>query len=222
MKIEKGQMIAGQPILKVRDFFKRYERFSVETAAYFFTLSKKAAKMICLEFTELGYCKRVLPEEMAPAYRKEIRYELLPLGCSLALARAVPPITRQKADRIVQEFMDRVEEINGNEKYIYKVSKVLLFGSYIRPEATELNDVDIAVEITPKYDSPDERRKKSDEYMRSAIENGRHFRDWMDQMFAPQNDVKAFLKNKSRYISLHPSDDEVLEITETKQIYPQL
>jgi predicted nucleotidyltransferase len=52
------------------------------------------------------------------------------------------------------------------------VIKVLLFGSYIRPDTTELNDVDIAVEITPKYDSPDERRKKSDEYIRAAIEKG--------------------------------------------------
>jgi predicted nucleotidyltransferase len=52
------------------------------------------------------------------------------------------------------------------------VIKVLLFDSYIRPDTTELNDVDIAVEITPKYDSPDERRKKSDEYIRAAIEKG--------------------------------------------------
>jgi predicted nucleotidyltransferase len=222
MKIEKGQMIAGQPVLKVRDFFKRNERFGIETAAYFFNLSNKAAKTICLEFTELGYCERVPPKEMVPAYRKEIRYELLPLGRSLALARAVPPITRQKAERIVQEFMDRVEEINSNEKYVYKITKVLLFGSYIRPDATELNDVDIAVEIAPKYRDPDVLQKKNDAYIQAAIEGGRHFRDWLDQMFAPQTDVKTFLRNKSRYVSLHTTDDGVLKETETKQIYPQL
>ena len=98
MKIEKGQIIAGQPVLKVRDFFKRNERFGIETAAYFFNLSQKAAKAICLELTELGYCERVPAERMAPAYRKEVRYELLPLGRSLALARAISPMTREKAD----------------------------------------------------------------------------------------------------------------------------
>lgn len=47
MKIERGQIIAGQPVLKVRDFFKRYEQFDVEDAAYFFAISKKAAKTLC-------------------------------------------------------------------------------------------------------------------------------------------------------------------------------
>ncbi|MVM40955.1 hypothetical protein GO730_30125 [Spirosoma sp. HMF3257] len=222
MKIEKDQIIAGQPVLKVRNFFKRNERFGIETAVYFFNLSKKAAKAICLEFAELDYCQRIPAEEMVPAYRKEVWYELSSLGRSLALARAIPPITRQKADCIVQEFMGRVEEINSNEKYVYKVKKVLLFGSYIRPNATELNDVDIAVELTPKFNDPDVLRKKGAEYTRIAIANGRRFNGWFEQLAFPQTDVKTFLRNKSRYISLHSTDDGVLEETETKQIYPQI
>ncbi len=219
MKIEKGQTIAGQSVLKVRDFFKRYQRFDAADVAHFFAISKKAAKAVCLELLKAGYSEQVPKEQMPDEYKKEIWYDLLPLGRSLRLARAVPPITRQKADCIVEEFMARVREVNSNKKYVYKVDKVLLFGSYIRPDATELNDVDIAVEIIHKFDNPDIRQKKNDEYIKAAIRSGRRFNDWLDQMFCPEVDVKKFLKNRSRYISLHPMHDEVLKITETKQIY---
>lgn len=116
--------------------------------------------------------------------------------------------------------MLRVDEINSNPKYVYKVSKVLLFGSYIRPEVTQLNDVDIAFEMISKFDDPEVRQKKNDEYEKAAVASGRKFRDWLDQMFCSELDVKKYLKNKSRYISLHPMTDEVLKTTKTKQIYP--
>lgn len=221
MKIEKGQIISGQPVLKVRDFFKRFERYDVENAAYFFAISKKAAKAMCLELAELGYSERVPLEQMPDEHKKENWYDLLPLGHSLRLARAVPSINRQKADRLLKEFMTRVEEVNSNRKYVYKVTKVLLFGSYIRSDVTELNDVDVAIELTWKYDDPEVRRRKGKEYTQAAIEDGRRFKNWLDRLVFPETDVKEFLRNRSQYISLHPIDDEVLQLTDTKQLYPK-
>ncbi len=194
MKIEKGQIIAEQPVLKVRDFFKRYEQYSVEDAASFFAISKKAASEMCLDLVQLGYSERIHPEQMAHAYKKKIWYDLLPLGRSLRLARAIPSITRPKADQILKDFMARVEAVNNNERYVYKVNKVLLFGSYIRPEIIELNDIDIAVEIISKFNDPESRRRKNDEYTRAAIDSGRRFDDWLDQMFCPERDVRTFLR----------------------------
>lgn len=221
MKIEKGQIIAGQPILKVRDFFKRYEQFDVENAAYFFAISPKAAKTLCLELVELGYSQRISAEEMPPDHKKEIWYDLLPPGRSLRLARAVPRISREKADQILTEFMKRVDEVNRSEKYVHKITKVILFGSYIRSDVTELGDIDIAVEIKSKFDDPDVRRKKGQEYTRAAMKSGRRIGGFLEQMFFPETDLKVFLRNKSRYISLHTTDDEVLKETETHQIYPK-
>ena len=127
----------------------------------------------------------------------------------------------RKLTHVLNDFIARVEEVNSNEKYVYKVKKVLLFGSYIRPDVMELNDIDIAVELAPKFDDPDVLQKKGDDYTRAAIERGRQFSHWLEEMFFPQTDIKTFLKNKSRYISLHTTDDGVLEVTETKQIYPK-
>lgn len=146
---------------------------------------------------------------------------MLPLGRSLRLARAAPRISREKADQILAEFMKRVEEVNRSEKYVDKITKVILFGSYIRPDTTELGDIDIAVEIKSKFDDPDVRRKKGQEYTRAAMKSGRRIGGFLEQMFFPETDLKVFLRNKSRYISLHTTDDEVLKETETHQIYPK-
>ena len=221
MKIEKGQIIAGRPVLKVRDFFERFERYDVEDIAKFFSTTKKAAKAACLELAELGYSERVSLEQMPDEHKKETWYDLLPLGRSLRLARAVPRISRQKADQILAEFIKRVNEVNSSEKYMHKITRIILFGSYIRPDVTELGDVDIAVEITSKFDDPAVRREKGQEYTRAAMKSGRRIGGFLEQMFFPEADLKVFLRNKSRYISLHTTDDEVLKETETQQIYPK-
>ncbi|MVM32058.1 hypothetical protein GO755_18555 [Spirosoma sp. HMF4905] len=221
MKIEKGQIIAGQPVLKVRDFFKRHERFCLDSITYFFAMSPEDANRFCSELIGLGYCEQIISDQIDPDFNEEVWHELLPLGRSLRLARAVPRISRQKADQILAEFMKRVEEVNCNEKYVHKITKVILFGSYIRPDSTDLGDVDIAVEITSKFNDPEVRRKKGQEYTRAAMKSGRHIGGFLEQLCFPESDLKVFLRNKSRYISLHPIDDEVLKETETLQIYPK-
>ena len=49
--------------------------------------------------------------------------------------------------------MERVEEINSNEFYLYRVSKIVLFCSYIDPEKTDYSDIDIAFELSRKAKS---------------------------------------------------------------------
>ena len=83
-------------------------------------------------------------------------YRLTLKGNALSIARCMAPINREKADRIMQEFLKRVEEVNRDDFYPYRVSKLVLFGSYLNPEQMDLGDIDIAFELEPKIKDYDE------------------------------------------------------------------
>lgn len=117
--------------------------------------------------------------------------------------------------------MKRVKQINISEEYLYKVTKVWLFGSYLRPDVTELNDIDIGIELTSKYSDPTIRIKKDLEYSAMAMQNGQRLSSLINKLSFPQEEIKKILRNKSQYISLHTTSDQVLKHTETLQIYPK-
>lgn len=116
--------------------------------------------------------------------------------------------------------MERVEEINTNDYYIYKVSKVVLFGSYIDPEKTDYSDIDIAFELSSKTDDHKEFQRLNDLRIEEAEQAGKTFISFIDQLGYTERIVLLKLKNKSRYISLHRMNDAILKITKTKQVYP--
>jgi predicted nucleotidyltransferase len=218
MKLDTTQLIGGYPILRIRDMFKRQSEFSCESVEWLMKLSTAKATRLIKELVQLGYLEFMPPRTAAEHADKTKWYELTSEGRTSALARAVPPMKREKAEKLLAEFMDRVQEVNTSPGFLYKVDKVLVFGSYLRPEVTELNDV--AVELTTKFADPDERRKASDALVATAYKAGRSFSGFMDQLLYPYSMTKTFLRNRSRYLSLHTTDDEVLHLTETRQIFP--
>ena len=56
--------------------------------------------------------------------------------------------------------------------------------------------------------------------LEDAYEAGRSFSGFLDEMMYPYLMTKTFLRNRSRYLSLHTTDDGVLKTTETRQIFP--
>lgn len=72
------------------------------------------------------------------------------------MATAAKPVTRAKADLIFTGFMLRVQQVNEDLYYIFKVTRVVLFGSYIQDTET-VND--IAIELAPKIKSRKWREK---------------------------------------------------------------
>ena len=103
---------------------------------------------------------------------------------------------------------------------MYKVSKIVLFGSYIDPEKTDYSDIDIAFELSPKIKNHKEFDRLNDLRLAEAEAAGKTFTSFIDQIGYTERVVILKLKNKSRYISLHRMDDAILKITKTKQVYP--
>lgn len=158
-----------------------------------------------------------------PAYMREIDvikyYEKTLLGRTLALAKAVSTISREMVESIVNDFMARVGTVNASDEFLYKISKVVIFGSYLDVDAVEYDQLDMAVELTPLYPEGTQNEKEAG-FIDSAIKEGKNFDDMIAEMFYPQTCVRSFLKNRCPYISMHAMDDPVVAMANCKQLFP--
>lgn len=74
-------------------------------------------------------------------------WELTNDALRLACSRLGPPIPRRRAWTALQEMLDRAEEVNASEDYLYWVEQVVLFGSLTDATQTTMGDVDVAAEL---------------------------------------------------------------------------
>lgn len=115
-------------------------------------------------------------------------------GAALRNARCVTPINRTKADKIMNDFLNRVDEINNSDYYLYKVTKILLFGSYLNAESVDFGDIDIAFELTRKNDNPDEFSKLNFEFIDNAKDEGVCFSSFIEELYYSRSVVLKNLK----------------------------
>lgn len=214
MRISRKETIANIPILKIRDFFDYLCKYNIETI----TLEIACEYLKIDETKANSLLKKLLEEEYIEM--SSDNYKITLKGSALRNARCVYPINREKTDKIVADLMLRIEEININDYYLYRVSKILLFGSYINKEAVDFGDIDIAFELEKKIKDSEAFEKLNRQFVKKAKDRGKRFSSFIDEMFYSRHVVLLKLKNRNRYISLHEMEDGILEITETIQIYP--
>jgi hypothetical protein len=68
-------------------------------------------------------------------------------GQRLSSAAAAKPLSRVTAERVLCEFLKRVDKVNRDAYFLGRVNRVVLFGSMLRAEVAVLSDLDLAVEI---------------------------------------------------------------------------
>ena len=124
------------------------------------------------------------------------------LAQSFASATAAKPITRQTAEKSLAQFLERVTRVNQDDRFLAKVTRVILFGSYLNPEAMKLGDVDVGVELQPN--EPDRTRLRELNYRRvEQLENkGHRFGRVLDREVWWHAETFRFLKGRGRSISL--------------------
>ena len=215
MRIKRKEKIGNIPIIKIRDYFKCLRRIGIskDELRNYFELSSKDVTFLITELLERDFIEKAEKQGNR-------EYQLTIKGQALCTARCVSPMNKEKADKIFKDFMQRVEEINKNDYYLFKIEKLFLFGSYLSDDNIDFGDIDIAFELKRKIEDAIEFEKADDLHIQKAIENGKKFSNIVDKIFYSETEVLSKLKNKCKYISLHPITDEILEIAKYKQIYP--
>lgn len=125
-----------------------------------------------------------------------------------------PPLNRQKGEKILKEFLERVEGINNDESQAHYVKTVYLFGSFLDKDKNDYSDIDLSIEVKRKIKSEKEYKKRCREI---ANKSGRSFASDWEEMDYAESCVYLKLKNRNQYVSLHTLYDKVLEVTEKKR-----
>jgi hypothetical protein len=198
MRIVPDEMIAGYPAHEVRDFLRRYRLtdFYVEAAEETLILKPRSATTFMNKLKGLGFIDELDKWNGRRVFRLTIR------GQALANASAARPIHRKTAERLLEQFLERVQCVNCTHEYLYRVEHVVLFGSMLS-DVDRLGDVDVAVQLQPKVIESAEFQEWSMDRRRAAEANGRNFRGVFDWAMWPTQEIFLHLKARSSGLSLH-------------------
>jgi hypothetical protein len=224
MRINPKEKLFSQPILKVREVVRQAmaERLRRPRKSMLF----EEVSVILAKTTDVAKAviEQLIKEEYLVLnkvkYGSTFQYELSETekGRRFGVATADPLITREKANQLLKELIERAIAINANEAYVCYIERLSVFGSYLSDKRL-LGDLDVFFKITRKCEG-DEYKKKRDQRIKLAFRLGRVFPNFIEQLYWPEREVLLALKTRKKGLSLHDEAvDEVFEKTESKVVY---
>lgn len=215
MRLDPRSTIAGFPALEIRRLLRALhgDPWPIARIAEVLHCSTRSARTVATQLASLDYLEVAVGKGRVPHYRLTIA------GAALGLASAALPLRRRSAERILREFLARVEVVNASRYYLYRVSRVGVFGSYLS-SADRLNDIDIALTLRPVEAEHATQWQLEKVRIAEARANGRRFPNISSEYFWATAEVLLFLKSRSRALSLHV-DDPILERVSVVPVYEE-
>jgi len=217
-------MLFGLPVLKIRAVIrhamndklwgKNMNEIYEKVSGILKTNSRQAKKLVGSLIVE-GYLN--LKKQK---FNWGTQFELIasPKGRQFGLATAALPISRQNADQLLSDLIERAKKINANDDLVYYVGCLRVFGSFLSGKET-LGDLDIGFKLVQKYEG-DEFKKHKQARIEFAIDTGRHFNNYVEQLCWPRDEIIKTLKARKRSLSLHDLEsDDVFSKTVSKIVY---
>jgi len=214
MRIDPNLPIAGQPPLKVREFFLKFRDWgwTPDAVGQHFEVTASVAVQINADLVRLGFA---LPDEERSGWWKATS-----AGSRLAVATAAKPLLRPAVERKLQEFIDRIRQVNHDEQFVFRVAKAVVFGSYLSAKA-RISDIDIGILLEPKEKDREKWEALKAKRIQKAHEAGRTFHNIMDQVYWPEKEVLLFLKSRSRSLSLHSMEELTRMTSEFRVLFEE-
>jgi predicted nucleotidyltransferase len=196
MRIDPKGEIAGYPALLVRNALRnlrtadRWSVLALEAAAKLppgagRSMAKALQKNGLIELTDPG------------------RWTVTQAGRTTAAATAARQISPATAENALAQFLERVTRVNSDPYFLAGVTRVVLFGSMLRPEVKWLSDVDLAVQIEAKEKDFDRLRAQTMRRVEELAAQGHCFRGgFLEQEAWWYFETRRFLKGGSRVLSL--------------------
>ena len=114
-------------------------------------------------------------------------------------------MTHSKADELLALMVERAEEVNRDPQFIYRVSRLTVFGSYLT-DKEKLGDLDVAVELLPKHNAEKHSKLIKQQSINEATG------DWWEQSVWSRRKVHRALKRQNHAFSLHDYANFVLMV----------
>ena len=106
--------------------------------------------------------------------------------------------TRETAKMTLENVIKRIKEANRNDEFIYKITKAVLFGSYINSNKEKVGDLDIAIYIELKDKSKPELEQNME---RSSTSNS--YVPFILKFIYGKEEVFKYIKDKKHILQLH-------------------
>jgi hypothetical protein len=186
----------GLSAVRVRHLMRRWGWGSggVQFISDVLELSHEQARELLEALAKEGYVERNGRGPVSPGWE----YGLTVRGTALAQASAATPLRRQTVRRRLHELVERMVEVNSDDRFFIGVQDAAVFGSYLSNDE-RLGDLDVHYTTYRKIED-------SEEFMRvtktAARASGRAFSSYIDELYWPESEVRRFLKNRSRVYSL--------------------
>jgi hypothetical protein len=133
-------------------------------------------------------------------------------GNALAMASFLKPITRARAEELLDAVRVRAAAYNADPLHFLRISRLRVFGSYLDQDAALLGDLDLAIEFLdlggPQLSTAD-YAKRADDYARAS---GRRFPTVLDQLGWSRHEAMMLLRARSPYI--HVAEEDVERLTD--------
>ena len=106
--------------------------------------------------------------------------------------------SRKTAKKVLENIVQRIKEVNKNKEFIYKVTKAVLFGSYINSNKEKIGDLDIAIYIElkdksiPEFEQNFARARTSLNYVPLIL-----------RFIYGKEEIYKYIKNRKRVLELH-------------------
>lgn len=106
--------------------------------------------------------------------------------------------SRETAKRALENVVQRIKEVNENKEFIYKITKAVLFGSYINSTKDKVGDLDIAVYVDLKDKSIPEVEQNI-----ARARNSYNYIPFILKFIYGKEEVFKYIKKKKRVLELH-------------------
>ena len=196
MRITADQKIAGYPAVQIRQLMRETVGRSI-TPRYVWEILQ------CSDSVALQVLNHLQTEGFVDSVNGHLEPSVK--GSALAMATAAPPLRRDTAERLITQLVERARAINKDDRWAYRVGRLVVFGSYVRA-AERPNDVDVGCEMVPRWSG--ERQQVAEQHRREVRKE--RFRNVSDWATWPKWEVIRFLK--SRRLSIQELDDWILQL----------
>ena len=142
-------------------------------------------------------------------------------GGQLANASVRGRVPRAVARDHVDGLLERVRAVNASNHFLYRIRRIRLFGSLLRPGRALVSDADLAVDLEPKEQDSAKHRALMEKRAAEATDRGRRFSDIHERSWWGLAEVWRFLQGDSKLLHLVPSTDKVLDQTDTRVVYKE-
>ena len=119
---------------------------------------------------------------------------------------------RKTADRLLRELTERIAVYNDNPWKPYAITRAVVFGSYVNnPERELLSDLDIGVQLDPRYQGKISKTAFELEYeeILERCPSYRHRWEYPHCLLSvTYYDAIIYLRKRSGYISIHDIDSD--------------